>query len=176
MSKRRHQGTEQVEADLPITPMLDMSFQLLAFFIMTFKPAPTEGQIAMTLPPEEKTGGSSLPDLSSDKPVKYIVRVNAAANGTIASMNMRDEGTTGEGKELGADPANYFKELQAKAELDRKARDDAKRRNLTPPPPPKLTLEIDDKLVQAYVVQLIDSGIRAGFSDIAPVPLDPKKR
>ncbi len=36
---RRRQGTDFVEPDLPITPMLDMSFQLLAFFIMTFKPA-----------------------------------------------------------------------------------------------------------------------------------------
>ena len=35
---RRRQGTDFVEPDLPITPMLDMSFQLLAFFIMTFKP------------------------------------------------------------------------------------------------------------------------------------------
>ena len=55
---RRSQGTESVEPDLPITPMLDMSFQLLAFFILTFKPAPTEGQIAMTLPKEE--GGPRL--------------------------------------------------------------------------------------------------------------------
>ena len=29
---RRRQGTDFVEPDLPITPMLDMSFQLLAFF------------------------------------------------------------------------------------------------------------------------------------------------
>ena len=36
---RRRTGTDHVDPDLPITPMLDMSFQLLAFFIMTFKPA-----------------------------------------------------------------------------------------------------------------------------------------
>ncbi len=29
---------------MPITPMLDMSFQLLSFFILTFRPMPTEGQ------------------------------------------------------------------------------------------------------------------------------------
>ena len=27
-----------------------------------------------------------------------------------------------------------------------------------------------------YVVQLLDNGIRSGFTNIAPVPLDPKKR
>jgi hypothetical protein len=31
-------------------------------------------------------------------------------------------------------------------------------------------------MLQAHVVELIDVGIRAGFKDIAPVPLDPKKR
>ena len=50
-----------MEPDLPITPMLDMSFQLLAFFIMTFKPADTEGQIALTLPKDE--GGPVKRDL-----------------------------------------------------------------------------------------------------------------
>ena len=35
---------------LPITPMLDMSFQLLSFFILTFHPMPTEGQLSINLP------------------------------------------------------------------------------------------------------------------------------
>ena len=39
-----------------------------------------------------------------------------------------------------------------------------------------MTLEIGEKLVQEYVVQLVDHGIRAGFTDISPVPIDPKDR
>src|SRR5207249_4090980 len=35
---------------LPIVPMLDMSFQLLFFFIITFNPGAVEGQMAMNLP------------------------------------------------------------------------------------------------------------------------------
>ncbi len=30
--------------DVPITPMLDMAFQLLTFFVLTYQPAPAEGQ------------------------------------------------------------------------------------------------------------------------------------
>ncbi len=37
--------------------MLDMAFQLLAFFIMTFKPAPIEGQINLKLPPPKPVAG-----------------------------------------------------------------------------------------------------------------------
>ncbi len=37
--------------DLPITPMLDMTFQLLAFFILSFNPmSAVEGQLQFTLP------------------------------------------------------------------------------------------------------------------------------
>ena len=33
--------------------MLDMAFQLLAFFILTFRPAPVEGQVMLRLPPPQ---------------------------------------------------------------------------------------------------------------------------
>src|SRR6516165_3079795 len=39
------------EIQIPITPMLDMAFQLLTFFILTYRPAPTEGQFVMNLMP-----------------------------------------------------------------------------------------------------------------------------
>jgi hypothetical protein len=79
-------------------------------------------------------------------------------------MTIREDGSAvAEAKEIGADPANYLKELKARIqELKGK--------------PAKLTLEIDDKLLEAYVVQLIDLGIRADFTDISPVPSDVKKR
>ena len=35
------------EPQIPITPMLDMAFQLLTFFVLTYKPAPSEGQISV---------------------------------------------------------------------------------------------------------------------------------
>ena len=39
-----------VDIMVPITPMLDMSFQLLSFFILTFHPMPVEGQLSVSLP------------------------------------------------------------------------------------------------------------------------------
>jgi biopolymer transport protein ExbD len=163
--KRKRQQTDHVEPDLPITPMLDMSFQLLAFFIMTFKPAPTEGQIALTLPKEEGGQNISIPSPTDDnKPKHYIVRVTAADNGTIEKMTIVEEGAANpEGEPLGADVAKFHAKLsKLSSDLGGK--------------PGKVTLEIAKKLIQEYVVQLVDQGIRAGFSDISPVPIDPKDR
>jgi biopolymer transport protein ExbD len=36
---------------MPITPMLDMAFQLLTFFILTYHPAPSEGQFSLNILP-----------------------------------------------------------------------------------------------------------------------------
>jgi biopolymer transport protein ExbD len=47
--KKKHRSLSDVEMN--ITAMLDMAFQLLSFFILTFKPAPVEGQISLRLPP-----------------------------------------------------------------------------------------------------------------------------
>ena len=54
--RKRSRGKEEVELNL--AAMLDMAFQLLTFFILTFKPAPVEGDIALRLPPPQPITGA----------------------------------------------------------------------------------------------------------------------
>ena len=56
MSRRKKKHGEG-GVELNLAAMLDMAFQLLAFFIMTFKPAPIEGQINLKLPPPKPVAG-----------------------------------------------------------------------------------------------------------------------
>lgn len=51
--RRRNRRHSQEEVQLSLTAMLDMAFQLLAFFILTFKPSPIEGQLSLMLPPPQ---------------------------------------------------------------------------------------------------------------------------
>jgi biopolymer transport protein ExbD len=44
---------KQQEVELNMASMLDMAFQLLTFFVLTFRPAPVEGQISLRLPPAQ---------------------------------------------------------------------------------------------------------------------------
>jgi hypothetical protein len=118
----------------------------------------------MALPPPEQGGQSEkIPDPSADKPTKFIINVAATDSGIIQNMTIREDGSAVEPKELGPDIANYFKELLSRNEQLKGK-------------PAKLTLELDDRLLQVYVVGLLDHGIRAGFTDISPVPIDVKKR
>ena len=47
---RRYRPGPPDEVAFPVTPMLDMAFQLLAFFIITFKPPSTETHLDLNLP------------------------------------------------------------------------------------------------------------------------------
>jgi biopolymer transport protein ExbD len=47
---RRH-SSEDIE--LNVTAMLDMAFQLLAFFVLTFRPAPLEKAVQLHIPPAQ---------------------------------------------------------------------------------------------------------------------------
>src|SRR5262249_19114902 len=61
MSRRRHKApAEQLAPGLPITPMLDMAFQVFAFFVITFHPSGLEGQMELNLP--------ALGEVKADKP------------------------------------------------------------------------------------------------------------
>ncbi len=142
--------------------MLDMSFQLMAFFLFTFRPAPSEGQIAMSLPMVEG-GGDSIPSPSEDTPVTFVVTVDGGANGTIGNMTIREKDGPPGGDPIGASVERYGAEL-------RKRRAELKGR------PSKVTLEIGDGILHEYVVRLLDVASQAEFTDIAPVPADTKKR
>ncbi len=100
MSRRKkHKRLEAVELNL--AAMLDMAFQLLTFFILTFKPAPVEGQINLRMPPPQSitplAGGKKAgQDTSNTDPLQGLntLVVSVAANpkdGTVGSMQVGDE-------------------------------------------------------------------------------------
>jgi biopolymer transport protein ExbD len=80
---------------LNITAMLDMAFQLLAFFILTFKPAPVEGQINLNLPPPRPIAAPDAQPDQSDEPgdipaaaKTLAISIFAAPNGQVSSMTV----------------------------------------------------------------------------------------
>ena len=180
--RRGHKDSvDYVEPDLPITPMLDMSFQLLAFFIMTFQPMPTEGQILLALPKVDGGQSDKVPDLSSEKPVQITIRVtatqgdagNKVKGGAILNIYLEEKKDNAPpGINFGNDSSRYFKDLQARIKADKEANPGTDRK---PGMLPKLSMELDPKLLHVNVLKLLDEAVRAGFTDISTQPLEQKK-
>jgi len=89
--KKRKQG----EVELNLAAMLDMAFQLLTFFILTFRPAPVEGQVLLRMPPPQpvtniNAGQKAGSDASNTNPAKglntLIITAIANNNGDIRQL------------------------------------------------------------------------------------------
>ena len=59
---RRFKPNDDPGVQLPITPMLDMAFQLLAFFIFVYHPSDLEGQMDLYLPDKPEAAATEVPD------------------------------------------------------------------------------------------------------------------
>jgi len=91
----RKKKRRQEEIELNVTAMLDMAFQLLTFFILTFKPAPVEGQVLLRMPPPQpvtniNSGQKAGSDASNTNPVQglntLIITVIANNTGDIRQL------------------------------------------------------------------------------------------
>jgi biopolymer transport protein ExbD len=90
-------GKSDEEVTLNVTAMLDMAFQLLAFFVLTFKPPPAEAQIFLKLPPaqavqgpsEGKAAGQDENDPSKIKPVNSLIVSLMDNNGSGGVADVR---------------------------------------------------------------------------------------
>lgn len=95
--KKKHR--DQGDVELNLAAMLDMAFQLLTFFILTFKPAPVEGQLVMQLPPpvaqtNVATNQSSSKNNEEPPPPAFdVVHLNllSDANGTLREIQLEGQ-------------------------------------------------------------------------------------
>jgi len=87
---RRSKADPAPEVVLPITPMLDMAFQLLTFFILTYHPAGLEGQFELSLPSEQESK-SDVPNpkqTDADPPPKVEADVTVVITTPTEGVNV----------------------------------------------------------------------------------------
>jgi biopolymer transport protein ExbD len=90
------------EVELNVASMLDMAFQLLTFFILTFRPPPTEEAVLMHMPPAQHTEvGHNEPGSHTEvtpveiKGLRSLVVTVTARAGKIDSMTIGDQKIAG---------------------------------------------------------------------------------
>lgn len=100
MSRRHRKKKGSSSVELNLAAMLDMAFQMLAFFVLTFKPAPVEGQLSMHLPPpvavtqmdskpDPSAGGGDGPEQSDENTLNLFVTANDRGDADVVKMGAR---------------------------------------------------------------------------------------
>jgi len=75
------------KVDIQMTPMIDIVFQLMAFFLMTFKVASVEGDFNLKLPKAERSAGAA-----NTQTEMITVRLRSTALGDLADLQIESGG------------------------------------------------------------------------------------
>jgi biopolymer transport protein ExbD len=156
LSSERKNVSRAKEPEIPITPMLDMAFQLLTFFVLTYKPVPTEGSIVMSFIPAQPAAAMNA-EAPSDKPSDNLpvslrtlpTMLKATARGTLQEIRVGEQ-------TIDTDP------VALKRELDKYFQDP----NL---PFDQTVLKVDPNLKYSELMKVINAFMNA-FADAKKEP------
>jgi biopolymer transport protein ExbD len=120
-------GVKKVQTDM--TPMIDVVFQLMVFFLFTFKIAPVEGEIGVNMPAITAGSSASPQDVTVEKvPIKLF----AGSGGVLEEVMLGDRSLGGGEKSLRAlseilketysGPTGVAKDVEVEVDADRPLR------------------------------------------------------
>jgi biopolymer transport protein ExbD len=165
MPRKRIDTTARgIQLGLIITPMLDMSFQILAFFLMTYNPSALEANIPGSLVPN---GSAKAPADVKDVPPPAAPLLIELPEDVVTVKVTNDAGAP---RQVFVHvPPAVDAELIADANVDfdnvAVRRLEARLRKLDSKSA-QIKIEADGALRQQYVVAVYDAARRAGFSKI----------
>jgi biopolymer transport protein ExbD len=165
MSRCKIQDPSGVKMSSVVTPMLDMTFQLLFFFIMNFNPTDLEGQIHLALPsgpgchPTAKhppaqppKNPAEQPEVPNDLTIRVQARIgeDPPNSGEISTILVR--GTEGKEIAIAGGLAGLTRVLRdKKAELSEGA---------------AVSLEADAALKTRHAIKVLDACKAAGLTNV----------
>lgn len=162
----RRKSAPGLEIELPVTPMLDMAFQLLTFFILTYHPSALEGQMELNLPAAGSAKAESIDkvdpnsisesDLELPNDVTVIIKTKKDSINSSIPSQYAVEGRAGTHPFTTlAELRAFLKKMQQSNEITNK--DDVK-------------IQADSQLKYVFVVEVMDACTAAGFKRIGFAP------
>jgi biopolymer transport protein ExbD len=170
-----------VEINKVITPMLDMAFQIFAFFIVIYHPSQLEGQLLLSLPdaaqakaakPEEARPDQSVPgELELPAEITVLVktkRPDGTQDGSITQVSVQERLGTKDVVKQDQDSRDV-PNLDALRKYLQSVRSGLSNQN-------DIKIEAESGLRYEFVMQVMDTCKRAGFKNVgfAPPPDRPE--
>jgi len=164
MRKRNQDAAPEVE--LPITPMLDMTFQLLTFFIFTYHPSAVEGQMEFSLPASGEARARTEAEVDPNKPsdtqlqlksqITVVLRAERSgiAPGSLNSVIVQTPS--------GESDVRTLQGLQDFLARQRSSQDITNKDDIQ--------IQAESSLKYAFVIDAMDTCVKAGFTHVGFSP------
>src|SRR5712692_3000626 len=179
--KRRVEQGVDVEINKVITPMLDMAFQIFAFFIVIYHPSQLEGQLLLNLPDAAQAKAAKPEDARPDQSMTGELELPAEIS-VIAKTKRSDGSQDGSITQISVQERlgtkDVFKQEQGSKEVPnldvlrkylQSVRGSLSNQN-------DIKIEAESGLRYEYVMAIMDTCTRAGFKNVgfAPPPDRPE--
>lgn len=159
--KRGRKKESKPGVELPIAPMLDMTFQLLAFFIFTYRPTIMEGKLEFQLP---ASGTFKAQDASMVDPTKPSdVEVNLPSELTVVLKTPKDGdgvGTISQIEVQSREANSVVPTVEALTEYLKRVRQELQNQD-------DIRIRPDKALKYSFVVEVMDACRKADFNRIS---------
>ncbi len=167
--KGRHRGDNHpIVARVPVIPMLDMAFQLLAFGLYCFDLTVdrVEGQLSLSLPKSGDQGEPAQTPIIDEPEDNFTIRVTADAGGRVGTIELTTTKAPNP-EPLPKDIIPLANALKERVEKKTAAKEKA----------PKVEMQFDKNLNYQLCFELLSAADTAKFAKVTPnLLLEPKKK
>jgi biopolymer transport protein ExbD len=164
MRRRELKAGPGTDVELPIVPFLDMSFQILFFFIMNYHPSAMEGQMDMSLPAAGEAKAQTIdqvdPNVVPDTEIEIKSELTVVIRTPHDNVN---DGAISQISVTGDQGEMTFSSVEA---LERHLK--SVQRDLTNKT--DIKIQADSKLKYFFVVQIMDACVKAGYPNVGFAP------
>ncbi len=139
-------SADQAKVELQMTPMIDVVFQLLVFFLFSFKVVPVEGEVAVNMPPALAGAKPKSDDIDVTEKVK--IKLSAGEDGALIGIRVGDN-------DLGENPPALTQFLRDTVVGPTGKADDS-----------EVEIDADRHLLYHFVIRVTNAIQRAGINKI----------
>jgi len=162
LRSQKHHDQSEVQLNMVVTPMLDMSFQILFFFVFMYVLAPKnimEGQMDFNLPAHGERKAHNQADVDPTRPsdkalalpanLTVIIKSDEIGNRSSIIVQSLDGGEVALGTLM--DLKRYLKQKLESAEIQNKE---------------DIKIAAESKLKYQMVIEVMDTCLAAGFQKV----------
>ncbi|MBL8799045.1 MAG: biopolymer transporter ExbD [Planctomycetia bacterium] len=161
--KHKQDGPQDVQLNVVITPMLDMTFQLLFFFVLTYSPSSAmEGKMDFNLPASGDYRARAPEDVNLDKPSDTDLALPAQL--TVLIKTVRDGVNDGNISALVVKTTDGETALPNLESLENFLRQKIKDEGVSNKD--DIKIEAESRLKYACVIDVMDACLKSGFTRV----------